>query len=575
MTNRILISRLFAYVRPHWGKAVIAIISMAVVASTEPAVAALMQPMIDGSFIAKDPETILLVPLGLVGIFLLRGIGRILSTMALAVIATRLVMTIRTDMHRQIQRLPQRFMDANTTGKLLSKITYDVEQVSVAISHVWMTLVSDSLKIVGLLGFMFYQSWKLSLLVLITVPVIGLIITLVSKRMRKSSRALQVGMGDLTHRLEESIKGHKLIKLYGAEEQEAGKLYGVANQLRQNTNKLKFISACNSPIVQFVISLSLATVVYIAANLKGESAMTPGTFISFFTAMGMLFSPMRALTSLAEPFQKGMAAAESIFALLDETKEQDTGSQELRDFKGNIEIEGLTFSYGDEDSPALNNINLSIKAGETIALVGASGSGKTTLTQLIPRFYAPQQGLIRFDGVDICELKLSCLRQHIAYVDQEVLLFDENVAENVAFGDPEGPDPLRVREALRQAHAEQFVDDMEAGMESPVGEQGSMLSGGQRQRLALARAFYRQATVLILDEATSALDNESERQVQAALEQLCADKTTIIVAHRLSTIEKADRIVVMDKGEIREMGSHQQLMDQGGIYRGLYQQMES
>ncbi len=575
MTNRFLIARLFVYIRPHWGKAIIAILSMAVVASTEPAVAALMKPMIDGSFIAKDPQTILLVPLALVGIFLLRGIGRILSTMALAVIATRLIMDIRTDMHRQIQQLPQRFMDASTTGKLLSKITYDVEQVSVTVSHVWMTLVSDSLKVLGLLGFMFYQSWQLSLMVLITAPVIGLIISVVSKRMRKSSRALQVGMGDLTHRLEESIKGHKLIKLYGAEQQEAKKFHGVANQFRQNSNKLRFISACNSPIVQFVISLALACVVYTAANFEGESAMTPGTFISFFTAMGMLFSPIRALTSLAEPFQRGMAAAESIFTLLDEAKEQDTGRQELKDFNGNIEIEGLTFSYADDDSSALSNIDLSIKAGETVALVGASGSGKTTLTQLIPRFYAPQQGLIRFDGVDIRELTLSSLRQHIAYVDQEVLLFDESVAENVAFGDLNGPDPERVRQALRQAHAEQFVAEMEAGIESPVGEGGSMLSGGQRQRLALARAFYRQAPVLILDEATSALDNESERQVQATLEQLCADKTTIIVAHRLSTIEKADRIVVMDKGEIKEMGSHQQLMDHGGIYRGLYQQMES
>ncbi|MCW8886451.1 MAG: lipid A export permease/ATP-binding protein MsbA [Motiliproteus sp.] len=575
MTNKILFSRLLAYARPQWGTAVIAVIAMAVVAATEPAVAALMQPMIDGSFIEKDPDTIIMVPLALMGLFLVRGVGRILSTIALTAVATRLVMDIRMDMYQQIQELPQSFMDSITTGKLLSKVTYDVEQLSVTTSHVWMVLVSDTLKVIGLLGFMFYQSWQLSLMMLITAPVIGLIIVFVSKRMRKSSKALQTGMGNLTHRMEEGIKGHKLIRLYGAEKQETEKFRGVTNLLRQNTNKLKAVGACNSPITQFVISIALASVVYIAANLEGESAMTPGAFISFFTAMGMLFSPMRSLTSVTEPFQKGMAAAESIFTLLDEAREQDSGKRELANAKGQIDIEQLSFSYDSQDSPALKDLNLSIKAGETVALVGASGSGKTTLTQLIPRFYSPQQGSIKIDGNNTCDLTLRSLRNQIAYVDQEVLLFDESVAENVAFGDPNGPDLERVNLALRQAHAEQFVSELENGVKSSIGEGGSMLSGGQRQRLALARAFYRQAPILILDEATSALDNESERQVQAALEELCTDKTTIIVAHRLSTIEKADRIVVMDQGEIKEIGTHQQLMAQQGLYRGLYQQMES
>ncbi len=575
MQTRDLLSRLFTYVRPHWGKFVGAILSMAVVASTEPSVAAMMQPMIDGSFIDKDPKTMILVPLGLVALFLVRGVARILATFCVTSVATRVVMQIRVDLYNHLQQLPQRFMDANPTGKLLSKITYDVEQLSATASQVWLVLVRDSLTVLGLLGYMFYQSWQLSLLMLVTAPVIALIIKLVSRKMRQSSHDLQRDMGNLSHRLEETIKGHKLIKLYRAEQQESGKFFTVVDSLRDNTMKLTMVGASNSPIVQFVIAIALATVVYFAANLKGDAAMSPGAFIAFFMAMGMLFAPMRSLTSITEPFQKGLAAAESVFALLDEAKEAGGGSKELHDFQGGIELRDVSFSYDPKQSPVLQDINLQIKAGETLALVGASGSGKTSLTQLLPRFYDPVEGQILFDGVDIRELTLANLRDQIAYVDQEVLLFDESVAENIAFGDPDGPNPERIRLALRQAHAEAFVADLEHGIESRIGEQGSMLSGGQRQRLALARAFYRRAPVLILDEATSALDNESERQVQAALEQLCADRTTIIIAHRLSTIEKADRIVVMNQGRIEEIGSHQQLLDRGGLYRGLYRQLEA
>ena len=573
MENRIILSRLFSYVRPHLTKFVAAIISMAVVAMTEPSVAAIMEPMIDGTFIKRDPDAIVLVPLVLVGLFFIRGVARVVATLCITSVATRVVMQIRLDLHNHIQQLPQQFMDANPTGKLLSKVSYDVEQLSSTASHVWLVLVRDTLTVIGLLGYMFYQSWQLSLLVLVTVPIIAVIIKLVSTKMRKSSHALQQGMGSLTHRLEEGIKGHKLIKLYGAEKQESEKFHKVVDDLRHNALKLTVIGASNSPIVQFVIAIALAAVVYFAANLQGDASMSAGAFTSFFFAMGMLFAPLRALTNIAEPFQKGMAAAESVFSLLDESQERNTGTKEITGFTGAVEIRNVGFRYSNQKAPALNDINLSIRPGEKVALVGASGSGKTTLTQLLPRFYDPQQGQILFDGVDIRELSLNNLRDQIAYVDQEVLLFDETVAENIAFGDPSGPDPEKVRIALKHAHAEKFVAEMERGIESRIGEQGSMLSGGQRQRLALARAFYRQASLLILDEATSALDNESERQVQAALEDICVDRTTIIIAHRLSTIENADRIVVMDQGEIREIGTHRELMEKDGFYRGLYQKM--
>ncbi|WP_210397318.1 lipid A export permease/ATP-binding protein MsbA [Motiliproteus sediminis] len=571
-TNRELLGRVAAYVKPHWAKFLVAVAAMAVVASTEPAVAAMMQPLIDGTFIDKDPNAIVMVPLMFVGLFFVRGVGRIVATLGVTAVATRVVMQLRVDLFNHIQHLPQSYMDATTTGRLLSRVTYDVEQLSSTASKVWLILVRDSLIIVGLLGYMFYINWKLSMLVLITAPVIAIIIKLVSKRMRKSSRLLQENMGSLTHRLEENLKGHRLVKLFLAEQYEESKFHGVVNNLRQNTLKLVVLGAANSPVVQFVIAIALASVIYFAATLEGDAAMSPGQFVSFFTAMGMLFAPMRSLTSVNEPLQRGMAAAETLFNLLDQPAEPSSGRELPAPFSGRVTIRDLEFSYG-EEQPVLRGINVELQPGETLALVGSSGSGKSTLTQLIARFYQPTGGSILFDGEDIQQLSLPAVRGQIAYVDQEVFLFNDSVAANVAYGDPNGIDEQRVRDALRHAHAEDFVNAMEGGIYADVGEQGGMLSGGQRQRLALARAFYKDAPLLILDEATSALDNESERQVQAALQEICEGRTTIIIAHRLSTIEHADRILVMDQGEVKETGSHQELLALDGIYRQLYREM--
>ncbi|MEH6822365.1 MAG: lipid A export permease/ATP-binding protein MsbA [Motiliproteus sp.] len=572
-SNKELLGRLFIYIKPHWSRFLIAIAAMAVVAATEPAVAAMMQPLIDGTFIDKDPNAIIMVPLTFVGLFFIRGVGRVIATLGISSVATRVVMQLRIDLFNHVQRLPQAYMDAHTTGQLLSKITYDVEQLSATASKVWLVVVRDSLVIVGLLGYLFYLNWKLTLLVLITAPVIALIIKVVSKRMRKSSRLMQKNMGLLTHRLEESLKGHRLVKLFLAERQEEAKLYRVVNTLRQNTFKLTMIGAANSPVVQFVIALSLAGVIYFAASLEGGSAMSPGQFVAFFTAMGMLFAPMRSLTSVNEPFQRGMAAAETLFTLLDHPIEPETGDAFAQPLKGHIKIDDLCFRYLADQELVLKHLSVELQPGETLALVGSSGSGKSTLTQLLTRFYEPSAGQVLFDGVDIQTLNLASLRDQIAYVDQDVFLFNDTVAANVAFGDPDGIDLERVKQALIHAHAEEFVSKLDGGILAEVGEQGGLLSGGQRQRLALARAFYKDAPLLILDEATSALDNESERQVQAALETLCQGRTTIIIAHRLSTIEHADRILVMDKGEVKEMGSHQQLLAKNGIYRQLYQEM--
>ena len=574
-SHKEILHRLAVYVRPHWRKFSVAIAAMVVIASTEPAVAALMQPLIDGTFIQKDPGAVVLVPLALVALFFVRGVARVISSLGVTSVATHVVMALRMDLFSHLQHMPQSYMDTNATGRILSRVTYDVEQLAATASKVWLILVRDSFIIIGLLGYLFFLNWKLSLLVLITAPVIAVIIKVVSKRMRKSSRLLQESMGLLTHRLEENLKGHRLIKLFLAETQEERKFYQVVNHLRQTNLKLAVLGSANSPIVQFVIAIALALVIYFASSLKGESAMSPGEFVAFFTAMGMLFGPMRSLTGLNEPLQRGLAAADALFTLLDHPTESKQGKPLEKPFSGRVEIEGLRFQYGSAQPEVIKGLDVTINPGETLALVGSSGSGKSTLTQLLARFYEPSSGRILFDGEDIQGISLTCLRQQIAYVDQDIFLFNDSVAANIALGDAEGIDEERVLQALRHAHAEEFVAALDGGIYAQIGELGTLLSGGQRQRLALARAFYKDAPLLILDEATSALDNESERQVQAALTEVSAGRTTIIIAHRLSTIEHADRILVMDKGEIKEMGSHQQLLDQGGIYRQLYQELRS
>lgn len=573
MGNKAILKRLFQYVKPHGFKFLLAIAGMVVVALTEPAVAALMQPMIDGTFIDKDPQAIIWVPLGFIALFFVRGAGRLLAAFGLNEVATRVVMQLRVDLHKRVQSLPQSFMDETTSGHLLSKITYDVEQLASAISDVWLSIVRDSLTIIFLMSYMFYVNWQLTAMVLFAAPVIAVIIKLVSKAMRRFSKALQHDMGELTHRLEESLRGHKLIKLYQAEEQEQDKFFNVVNRLRRNKFRLAILNAANSPVIQLVVSISLAAVIYVAAVLDDGQAMSAGAFVSFFFAMGMLFSPIRSLTSVTEPFQRGMAAAESVFGLIDQYSEPNSGSKTLERFTGKLELKAVSFQYAGTEEYVLKQVSLCVQPGETVALVGASGSGKTTLTQLIPRFYDATSGAIELDGIDSRELTLTSLRKQIAYVDQEVMLFGISVAENVAYGSEETPDIDKVRAALIHAHALDFVENLEDGINTNIGEEGALLSGGQRQRLALARAFYKDAKLLILDEATSALDNESERQVQLALNKLCKGRTTIIIAHRLSTIEHADRIVVMEHGEIMEIGNHQELMDLQGAYYSLYQHL--
>lgn len=570
MTGRELYFRLLGYVKPYWKIYLFSVLMMAATAATEPFFPALMKPMLDGSFVDKDPNTMFWVPWLIVLLFLVRGITGFFSSYAGSWVSNKLVTDLRDQMFRRLLMLPTRYYDDHASGNLISKIAFDVSQVTSAATTVVTVLVRESVTIVGLLGWLLYLNWKLTLISLTVAPAIMLIIRVVSKRLRHIARDAQRSMGDVTHVLEESIECQRVVKVFGGQEYEAARFYDSINRLRQFNMKHTAASAANVPLVQWLAAIALAVIVYMATQQAAQDKTTVGGFVSFIIAMLMLLSPIKALTSVNEHLQKGLAAAESVFELLDEDTEQDAGKQQLARAGGHIEFRDVSFSYGEDGRQALAQIALTIRPGETIALVGPSGGGKTTLVNLLPRFYNPTQGQILLDGIDTQSLTLASLRANIALVSQDVVLFNDSVAANIAYGKLAETSRAAIEAAADAAYASDFIRDMAQGFDTLIGENGVRLSGGQRQRLAIARALLKNAPILILDEATSALDTEAERQVQAALERLMQGRTTLIIAHRLSTIEKADRIVVMQKGRIAEIGSHSQLLAQDGIYANLH-----
>ncbi len=565
-----LYKRLMRYVVPHWKAFLVSVVCIAIVAATEPALPALMKPMLDGGFVGKDKTLIHLIPMLIVLLFLVRGSANFAGAYAINWVGNKLVMDLRMDMFGKLIRLPTAYFDDHVSGNLISKLTFDVTQVTLAATNVVLISVKDTLTIFGLLGWLFYLNWTLTLLSLVMAPLIAIVIKTISKRLRQTSRDTQRAMGEITQVLEEGIECNPVVKLYGGQEYEMKRFYESANRVRRFNIKQSAAAAANVPIVQMIAAISLAVIVYLATLQSSSDKTTVGGFVSFITAMLMLTAPMKRITGMSEYLQKGLAAAESIFGLIDEEAEPDTGKTVLTDAKGEIEFVDVTFSYAESAKPALDNFSLKIPAGETLALVGASGSGKTTLANLIPRFYHPTKGKILLDGHDINELALENLRDNIAFVSQHVVLFNDTVAANIAYGKMGGAGREDIEAAAKAAHALDFIKEMPQGMDTLIGENGVKLSGGQRQRLGIARALLKDAPVLILDEATSALDSESEKHVQAALETLMKGRTTIVIAHRLSTIEKADRIVVMQKGRIMEVGRHKDLLESNGIYANLY-----
>lgn len=571
MTSSQLYFRLLNYVKPYWRVFAISLLGTAIVAATEPLVPALMKPMLDGTFVHKDQSMMKMVPIIILLIFFVRGVAMFVSSYAINWVGNKLVMDLRDEMFRKLLSLPTRYYDDHATGNLISKLTFDVTQVTNAATTVVTVVVRDSIVMVGLLGWLFYLNWKLTLLSLLMAPVIMLIISIISKRMRNNSRDTQEAMGGVTQVIEESISAHKVVKLFGGQPYEQDRFNDQINWVRRFTMKQAAAGAANVPIVQMIAAVALAAVVYLATLQSNANEVTVGGFVSFIMAMLMLTAPLKRLTGVSEYLQRGLAAAESVFVLLDTESEIDRGAKTIGRVRGELQFDNVQFAYApDAPRPALNNINLHIRAGENIALVGASGGGKTTMANLVPRFYTPTGGAILLDGHNITDLTLASLRANIALVSQEVVLFNDTVAANIAYGQMREVPQAEIVAAAEAAHAMEFINEWPEGLNTLVGERGIKLSGGQRQRIAIARAILKDAPILILDEATSALDSESERRVQAALENLMQGRTTLVIAHRLSTIEKADRIVVMQKGEIAEIGTHRELLAKGGVYSQLH-----
>jgi subfamily B ATP-binding cassette protein MsbA len=575
MTSFQLYARLMGYVKPYWRIFAVSIIGMAVSAATEPLIPALLKPMLDGTFVHKDDAVIRLVPIFILVIFFVRGVATFIGNYAIGWVGYKLVMDLREEMFRKLLTLPTRYYDDHATGQLISKLTFDVTQVTTAATNVITIALRDTIIIIGLMGWLLYLNWKLTLLTLVMLPMIAIVMHVINKRLRSASRDSQDAMGDITQLIEESVTAHKVVKLFGGQAYESSRFKDKANWVRRYAMKLVAGSSANVPIIQMVAALALSVIIYLATEQSRTDETTVGGFLSFIAAMLMLTAPLKRIAGVSEFLQRGLAAAESVFTLLDTPSETDDGKVEIQRASGQISFEHLNFSY-QQDQPAaqeklaLHDVCLDIPAGQSIALVGASGSGKTTLANLVPRFYSPSGGRITLDGHDLAELSLASLRSNIALVSQEVVLFNDTVAANIAYGQMRTVPQDEIIAAATAAHAMEFINEMPEGLNTLVGERGVRMSGGQRQRIAIARAILKNAPILILDEATSALDNESERHVQAALETLMRGRTTLVIAHRLSTIEKADRIVVMQKGQIVETGTHRALLDKQGVYAQLH-----
>lgn len=563
--------RIYARLGKYWKAVVVAIVLVSISAATQPTLAIITKPLLDEGFTGAKPYYVWAIPLAVIGLILLRGITSYASAYLLAWVANNMLLGIRRDMFDRLLGMSDEDYKRSDTGRLLNRFTIDAGNVTEYATEVITVLVRETLVVVALLVVLLYMSWQLTLIVLVVMPLSVYTARLFIRRLRKINRDTISMNAELTRVVQETIDGQRVIKLFNGYEHEAGRFAYVNARLRRFAMRAVSADAAMSPVSQFFIALAVAAVIAVALYQANHDSLTVGSFAAFMAALGQIFDPVKRLTKIAGSMQRMLVSAESVFTLVDSLPEEDTGTTELNSpVKGRIEFRHITHRYEGTSTDVLRDVSLTVEPGQTVALVGRSGSGKTTLVNTIPRFVVPTSGEVLVDGHDIRDVTLSSLRRQLALVSQDVVMFEGTIAENVGYGALHDADRQEIRDALQAANLLEFVDSLPQGLDTQVGENASQLSGGQRQRLAIARALIKNAPILILDEATSALDNESERQVQASLERLMAGRTTLVIAHRLSTVQKADLIVVMDQGRIVEQGRHDELLASDGLYASLY-----